>query len=52
MAVITMMNIFNAEVCYEEYCEIEFFSSNEWESICLDEDDEKSQIFFIRKLDA
>jgi len=51
LAVITMMNIFDPDVCYEEYCEFEFYNSNEWESICVDKDEEgnfNSPILFIR----
>lgn len=42
IAVISMMHIFNTEVCYQEYCELEFDAhyENEWDSICLNEDDE------------
>jgi hypothetical protein len=59
IAVITMMQIFDAGSCYVEYCELEFQSgNNDWESIKLgatnednhesnDENDE-SPIFFIR----
>lgn len=52
VAVITMMQIFDAETCYEEYCELEFYSSDNWEFISLgDDDDEKSPIFFIKLQD-
>ncbi len=50
MAVITMMNIFNADVCYDEYCEYEFDSSDEWKSICVDEN-LLSPIFYIKPYD-
>jgi hypothetical protein len=33
IAVISMMKIFNADVCYGEYCELEFDAGKEWESI-------------------
>lgn len=49
LSVITMLNIFDAETCYSEYCEFEFFDNNEWEHI--DIDDEKTYegpTFFIR----
>ena len=46
IAVITMMNIFNADVCYNEYCECEF-NTNDWESIWVKEDDNKP-IFHIK----
>ena len=51
LAVITMMNIFNPDACYQEYCELEFYNSDEWEDICVDEDEEgnlNSPILFIR----
>ncbi len=65
MAVITMLQIFDAEVCYGEYCESEFFGSDDWESISLtdgeneeNEDDEsqidikqESPMFFIKELE-
>ncbi|HEX8334565.1 MAG TPA: DUF4365 domain-containing protein, partial [Segetibacter sp.] len=38
LAVITMMKIFDPEVCYDEYCELEFDTGNEWESISLDDE--------------
>lgn len=47
ISVITMMNIFDAETCYGEYCEFEFDGNPEWKSISLDEDD-NSPIFYIR----
>src|SRR5258706_9244767 len=36
IAVISMMRIFDPEVCYDEYCEFEFDAGNEWESVSLD----------------
>ncbi len=51
IAVITMLNIFDAEVCYSEYCEFEFYGSNQWEGIDLDEyedDNYDGPFFFIR----
>ena len=50
MVVVTMMHIFDAEVCYGEYCEHEFYSSREWESIEIDEEDD-SPIFYVRERD-
>jgi len=50
IAVITMMNIFNAEICYEEYCELEFDSSVEWESIYFN-DDLDSPTFYVKPYD-
>lgn len=49
IAVITMMRFFSPEACYDEYCEEEFCMSNEWESIVLDEEDDYSNIFYIKK---
>lgn len=48
IAVITMMKIFNADVCYGEYCELEFDTGKEWESICLDDESWDAPIFHIR----
>ena len=48
ISVISMMNIFDAETCYDEYCEHEFFGNDEWESISVDEEDDNSPICFIR----
>lgn len=48
IAVISMMQIFNAEVCYEEYCELEFYAGKEWESICIDDESFDAPIFHIR----
>jgi hypothetical protein len=50
MVVITMLNIFNAEVCYEEYCEHELFGYD-WESISVDDENENSPVFFIQEDD-
>lgn len=52
IAVITMMQIFDAATCYEEYCELEFYNGDEWESISLsDDDDLDGTVFFIRPYD-
>jgi len=48
LAVITMMEIFNPEICYEEYCEFEF-EFDEWESIMLDKKNHDSLFFYIKK---
>ena len=56
IAVITMLNIFAPEVCYTEYCELEFTEENGWESIFFDEEDEEmgeeedSPMIFFREL--
>lgn len=51
IAVITMAHIFNKEVCFEEYCSLKFDNSDEWESICLDDQNYDEPIFFIRTYD-
>lgn len=51
LVVSTMLWICDSEVCFGEYCEYTFFSSQEWESICLDDDDVDSEIFFIKELE-
>jgi hypothetical protein len=55
LAIITMMKHFDADDCYLQYCEEEFYSYGGWESISLrDEEDEyedeeyDTPIFFIR----
>jgi hypothetical protein len=48
LAVITMLEIFNAEVCYEEYCGFEF-ENEEWETVAIDDEDDNSPVFYIRK---
>lgn len=47
LAVATMMAIFNPDVCYSEYCELEFELLNDWESICVN-DSMDSTILHIR----
>jgi hypothetical protein len=49
IAVITMMQILDAETCYSEYCDFEFEEDKDWESIGLDEEDDDSPIFYIKK---
>jgi hypothetical protein len=61
IAVLTMLQIFKAEVCYSEYCDFEFDGKNEWKDVSLtdNEDDtdnedevyEDSPTFFIRELE-
>lgn len=48
LAVITMMNIFDADVCYSEYCELEFDARAEWESIWVNEEDTDCPILHIK----
>ncbi|MDR1895629.1 MAG: hypothetical protein LBR10_02430 [Prevotellaceae bacterium] len=47
IAVIATMKIFDADTCYTEYCEHEFFGGGKWESVSLDDED-NSPMFFIR----
>lgn len=47
LAVVSMMNIFDADVCYLEYCEYEF-EMGDWESICVDNEDDNKPIFHIK----
>ena len=47
ISVITMLNIFDAESCYSEYCEHEFGMS-EWESISINDEDDNSPVLYIR----
>jgi len=42
-----MLHIFDAETCYDEYCEYEFAMS-EWESISLDDDDDNCPVLYIK----
>lgn len=46
LAVVSMLNIFDPEVCYLEYCEYEF-EMGDWKSICVDDDNNKP-IFYIK----
>lgn len=48
ISVITMLNIFDAESCYTEYCEYEFDMS-EWEAISLDDENDNSPVFYVRQ---
>ncbi len=49
IVVLTMLECFDLEICLDEYCEIEFFGSAEWEAIDTDiEDDDKKEMFFIQ----
>ncbi len=47
LAVVSMMNIFDADVCYLEYCEYEF-EMGDWESIRVDDQDDNKPIFYIK----
>ncbi|GHB80129.1 hypothetical protein [Persicitalea jodogahamensis] len=48
IAVISMMKILNADVCYGEYCELEFEAGNEWESIYFNNESWDLPFFYIR----
>lgn len=49
IAVITMLQMYDAETCYHEYCEQEFFGSGEWETIASEkENEEDAPTFFIK----
>lgn len=48
VAVLTMLQIYNAVACYGEYCEHEFSETEDWECIELDEEKDNSPIFFVR----
>lgn len=47
-----MLKIFDSDVCYEEYCKLEFDAGKEWESICLDDEslDAPISYYTIRNL--
>lgn len=49
LSVLTMLSVFNLEVCLDEYCELEFFAKDEWESIDSSEYSNNDEIFFIRE---
>jgi len=49
LAVMTMLDIYDEDTCLEEYCEYEFFESNQWESLSLDEESWTSEVFFIKE---
>lgn|GEM_PF-2318489 len=49
LCVLTMLQIFDAECCFLEYCEWEF-ESLEWSSIWIDEEDENLPIFYIKPI--
>ena len=48
LAVFAMMRIYDAETCYNEYCEQEFYGYGDWESVSLNEEDNNSPIFHIK----
>ncbi len=48
IAIISMLQIFDKEICYEEYCEHEFFGIGKWKSIYVNEEKEDDPMFFIQ----
>lgn len=48
LVVYTMLNIFDKECCYLEYCELEF-EYGDWDIACLDKKEYKTPIFHIIK---
>lgn len=48
ISVITMLKIFDPEICYDEYCDYEFEMS-EWKSISIDEENDDSTFFYIKQ---
>lgn len=50
LSIVTMLKIFDPDVCYSEYCEFEFDSGrNEWESISINGDDLDGPVLYIRE---
>lgn len=49
LSVLTMLSVLHLEVCLDEYCELEFFAKDEWESIDSREYSNNDEIFFIRE---
>lgn len=49
LSVITMLEIFDADTCYEEYCEYKFEQADGWESIFLNDNDNYDGPFFYIK---
>lgn len=55
IAVSAMLNIFDADTCYGEYCEHEFERPDIWESVSLGNDDDENwngPIFFIKSYEV
>ena len=48
ISVVAMMNIFDPDTCYEEYCEFEFDGNHGWESIFINDEDDDSPLLYIR----
>lgn len=46
IAVISMLQIYDSNTCYDEYCELDFFGCNDWQSISLGDD---APMFFIQQ---
>lgn len=47
VAVLTMLQTYDAGTCYGEYCEHEFFGGGDWESVDLGEDRGDAPVFFV-----
>ncbi|MCJ8145358.1 DUF4365 domain-containing protein [Acinetobacter sp. A3.8] len=51
MAIVAMMNVFDQEICYWEYCDFHFSSEN-WELIFMDDElDDSKPAFYIQKIE-
>ncbi|MGB3467751.1 MAG: hypothetical protein WBA74_20865 [Cyclobacteriaceae bacterium] len=48
LVVYSMLQIFNKDVSFQEYCELEF-EYGRWESICLDSINYSTPVFYIKK---
>lgn len=48
LVVYSMLQIFNKDVCFHEYCELEF-ECGRWKSICIDRIKYSTPIFYIKK---
>jgi len=48
LVVYSMLQIFNKDVCFQEYCELEF-EYGRWESICIDKVNYSTHVFYIKK---
>lgn len=47
LVVLSMLQIFDKDICFLEYCELEFVYGN-WESICVDDENDDKPIFYIK----
>ncbi len=49
LVVLSMLDIYDTDTCYSEYCEFELFGEDDWEMIELNEDsDDDDLLFFVR----